>query len=214
MKKILFLFLSITISSLAQIKDAKFYYDYAIDSLWGFDNRLAIEYINKAIQLDSLNSEYIYNRSRIYNDLGNELMALANINKAINIDSSKSKYHYWKSLYAFYNEKDSVALNSINKALEIDSSDSWNIFSKAMILEQLGQYESAKRYYSTLLNSDEFDRAQIEKNISYLEEVELNKDFTRVGVYYPFNWLESQDTLNYPLDINFELNLFDVKAFF
>jgi hypothetical protein len=213
MKNVILILLFIPLSLFSQEKDAKYFNDYAIDSLWGVDNRLAIEYLNKAIDLDSLNPEYYLNRSNIFNLMDNQLMAIANINKAIKIDSSVSNYHYWKAVYSYYNEKDSISLNSINKALELDSLQEMNIFFKALILEQLGDYSNSKKFYRKLYDPKYSVGSKIiDKNIAFLEEKELNNDFTRNSNYYPYTWLEAKDTLNYPLEIGLEISLYDVKA--
>ena len=76
MKKILFLFLSITISSFAQIKDAYYYNNAVYDSIWEKDPRLSIEYLTKAIELDSNDAVFYYNRSKAWNKLGYRINSL------------------------------------------------------------------------------------------------------------------------------------------
>ena len=69
MKNVILILLFIPLSLFSQDKDAKYFNDYAIDSLWGVDDRLAIEYLNKAIDLDSLNPDYLIDRGA--NNIGN-----------------------------------------------------------------------------------------------------------------------------------------------
>ena len=101
MKKILFLFLSITISSFAQIKDAYYYNNAVYDSIWEKDPRLSIEYLTKAIELDSNDAVFYYNRSKAWNKLGYRINSLNDINKAISINPDDGLYYYWKARYLY-----------------------------------------------------------------------------------------------------------------
>ena len=56
--KLLFMFIPLLV--ITQQKDAEYYNKYAADSLWEKDNRLYIEYMTKAIELDSLNEKYFW----------------------------------------------------------------------------------------------------------------------------------------------------------
>ena len=64
---------------------ARYYADYAQDSIGGKDLRLYTEYLTKAIELDSLNPDYYELRSYAWQSLGYEIQAIDDFDKAISI---------------------------------------------------------------------------------------------------------------------------------
>ena len=231
MKKILFLFLSITISSLAQIKDAKFYYDYAVDSIFENDTRLSIEYLTKAIELDSTESKFYFYRSIAWDRLGFNNNSLNDINKAIELKPDKPNYYQWKAVYLYefsastdlnyQNIEDidsmvlarhKLALETISKGIKLDSSYYSYPWLKAVILEKLGRYEDALEVYKSLENNS--------GGVNYGEKIfELNTflndknsiKYNRQSGFYPYQPLSVKDSLNYPIKIDVEFNLNDIK---
>ena len=92
------LFLLIPFVVISQQKDAEYYSDYAVDSLWEKDNRLFVEYMSKAIELDSMNEKYYFNRYLGLKYEGDLLLALKDLDKAITLDSlypNKQKEYEW-----------------------------------------------------------------------------------------------------------------------
>ena len=238
MKKILFLFLSITISSLAQIKDAKFYYDYAVDSIFENDTRLSIEYFTKAIELDSSESKFYFQRSKAWNELKYRINSLNDINRAIELEPDKAVYYLWKMLYLYESDYTTelvyqnitdldslvparyrLALETISKGMKLNSTADVYKWGEAVLLEKLGQYEDALEVYKYLnnnysdngldLNFGDFEQKILELN-SFLNDKNNIKYERQVG-YYPYQGLTIKDSLEYPIKIDVEFNLKDIK---
>ena len=106
---ILLLFTFLSFSTFSQEKDAGYYHSIAVDSLWNSttyeerDWRLIIEYLNKAIQLDSTQVKYFRNRAYAhkYNRQDSDL-ALRDFRKVLILDSTSNKFssvaHYERAI--------------------------------------------------------------------------------------------------------------------
>ena len=88
------------------------------------DNEKALEYYNRAIELDSTYANAIYNRGFIYLNLGNTNKALNNFNRAIELDSEKSKFYNTRGQVYYIGLQDyKKAIADFEKAIKIDPSD-------------------------------------------------------------------------------------------
>jgi len=219
---ILLLFTFLSFSTFSQEKDAEYYSNFVRDSLWNNtisserDYRLMIEYLNVAIKLDSNKAKY-YNNRGLANFLSyNNTKALKDYRLALSIDSTSIKYasiaHYYRAKAFGKIGRHSDAINSINKAIEIDSLDLEYLNVKAQLLSTSGKYlESIKIYekLKSISNPDLHNRW--DEAIFNIEELQKTQDFRRVGFYYPGTWLSQNDSLNYPIKIGIEFNLFTLK---
>ena len=87
MIKKIFILILLPFSLISQEKNAEYYANYASDSIGSgnFDLRLFVEYLTKAIELDSLNVDYYEQRSYAWQNLGDQIKAIEDFDKIISI---------------------------------------------------------------------------------------------------------------------------------
>ena len=94
MIKKIFILILLPFSLISQEKNAEYYANYASDSFGSgnFDLRLYVEYLTKAIELDSLNVDYYEQRSYAWQNLGNQIKAIEDFDKAISIYENDNQF--------------------------------------------------------------------------------------------------------------------------
>jgi len=106
--------------------------------------RGAINNINYSIQLDSLNSEYYYNRGVILYEQFNQLdSAIMDLTKTIELDPSDWRAYQNRGYYNYLLEKYDIALPDINKVIDIKPDFSNAYLLRGMIKEKLNDNDGA-----------------------------------------------------------------------
>ena len=100
MIKKIFILILLPFSLISQEKNAEYYANYASDSIGSgnFDLRLFVEYLTKAIELDSLNVDYYVQRSYALQNLGDQIKAIEDFDKIISIYEQDNRF---KDLFDF-----------------------------------------------------------------------------------------------------------------
>ena len=193
MKRALFklLFFLIPLIVISQQKDAEYYNKYAVDSLWEKDNRLYIEYMTKAIELDSVNEKYFHNRYLGLRYEGDIILALKDLDKAIEIDSLypsridslyPNKIEDLKFLNPVYYFDDKAELL---KRLDNRSYEALDVLNKAFELEYKyypdGAFFIYDRKYDILLDLEKYEELielvkLMAENFDLLEELDINDE--------------------------------------
>jgi len=106
--------------------------------------RGAINNINYSIQLDSLNSEYYYNRGVILYEQFNQLdSAIMDLTKTIELDPSDWRAYQNRGYYNYLLEKYDIVLPDINKVIDIRPDFSNAYLLRGMIKEKLNDKDGA-----------------------------------------------------------------------
>ena len=223
---ILLLLMFLSFSSFSQDKDAEYYMKYVQDSLWTNttseekDWRLIIQYIDKAISLDSLQPTYYWNRGKANYFNTFYLRSIKDFNDVLAIDSISelaSKTHYQKANIYNYLTKYDQALISINKAIKIDSAYSsfvagGNFDLKASIYFESGDFDNAIINWKIAKNLEPDNFEYYNKNIDRSESFKKTPDFRRTNLFYPYTKLSVTDSLKYPIKVGIEFNLISLNV--
>ena len=106
--------------------------------------RGAINNINYSIQLDSLNSEYYYNRGVILYEQFNQLdSAIMDLTKTIELDPFEWRAYQNRGYYNYLLEKYDIVLPDINKVIDIKPDFSNAYLLRGMIKEKLNDKDGA-----------------------------------------------------------------------
>lgn len=106
--------------------------------------RDAINNISYSIQLDSLNSEYYYNRGVILYEQFNQLdSAIMDLTKTIEIDPSDWRAYQNRGYYNFLLENYDIVLPDINKVIDLKPDFSNAYLLRGMIKEKLNDKDGA-----------------------------------------------------------------------
>ena len=109
-----------------QEKNADYWYDRGIlVSVYGND-KAAIQYFLKVIELDPQRSDAYFQLGVSYGELGEYQTAVSYIDKAIALNPDKSVYYYGRGrVYLLWGDEDK-ALTDLNKTAEMGSRDAKN----------------------------------------------------------------------------------------
>ena len=194
------------------------------------DNDQAIEYYDKAIELNPKNAVAYYNRGVAYCDKGEHKKAIEDYSKAIELNPYYAKTYYNRGNACFYKGEYDKAIEDYNKAIELNPDDVEAYYNCGVAYYNKGEYEKAIEDYSKAieLNPDEakayynrgvayYDKGEYEKGIEdYRKAIELKPEdkeayYNRGNAYY--NKGEYDKALE---DYNkaIELNLDDAKAYY
>jgi tetratricopeptide (TPR) repeat protein len=106
--------------------------------------REAINNINLSIQLDSLNSDYYYNRGIILYEQFNELdSAIMDMKRTIELDSSYWQAYHNRGYYNYLLEKFDKVMPDLDKAIELKSDFSNTYLLRSILKETLGYKDGA-----------------------------------------------------------------------
>ena len=187
------------------------------------DNRLIVEYLSKAIELDSLNPKYYYNRGYYFSLLGNINKSIIDYKKANELDPFEPMYNY--GLANIYFEKEYPVdsfIGEIDKSIALDSNLPMYRLQKSYFLNQVGYYDESLRNLSNQ-NKDEMDDFDMEVYNGLMEEIQLykgfdkniglKKQFNRSGKYYPNVFLFPKDSIKFPIKVGLKFDLIDIYNF-
>ena len=109
-----------------QEKNADYWYDRGIlVSVYG-NNKAAIQYFQKVIELDPRRSDAYFQLGVSYGELGEYQKAISFIDKAIELNPDKSVYYYGRGRVYLLSGDEDKALTDFNKAAEMGSRDARN----------------------------------------------------------------------------------------
>ena len=109
-----------------QEKDADYWYDKGIlVSVYGND-KAAIQYFQKVIELDPRRSDAYFQLGVSYGELGEYQKAISFIDKAIELNPDKSVYYYGRGRVYLLSGDEDKALTDLKKAAEMGSRNAKN----------------------------------------------------------------------------------------
>ncbi len=109
-----------------QEKNADYWYDRGIlVSVYGND-KAAIQYFQKVIELDPQRSDAYFQLGVSYGELGEYQKAVSFIDKAIELNSDKSVYYYGRGRVYLLSGDEDKALADFKQAAEMGSRDAKN----------------------------------------------------------------------------------------
>jgi tetratricopeptide (TPR) repeat protein len=113
-----------------QAKNADYWYDRGIlVSVYGND-KAAIQYFQKVIELDPRRSDAYFQLGISYGELGEYEKAVSAISKAIGLNPDKSVYYYGRGRVHLLSGDEDKALTDLKKAAEMGSRDARNYFER------------------------------------------------------------------------------------
>ena len=135
-------------------EDASYYFTrFMVRSNLG-DAQGTLQDIDKAISLDSLNSEYYMARGTVRFKLGYIQYALNDLSRAISLDSNNHEAFFQRSHLFYTNEKYNESYNDINIAIALDSLNYNYYVAKGALYEVVNQYENALKTYNKAISID------------------------------------------------------------
>lgn len=153
------------------------------------DNDNAIEYFNRAIQIDSNYKDAYVNRGNAYLDKNNDKKALADYDRATELDPDYSIAFYNRGVMYHKQKKYEKAIGEYSKVIQQDPSDILAYKNRALVYISMKEFDKAINDYNKCLEIDKDDlsaslslvEVQIVKNdISsaelFLSNVEIEKD--------------------------------------
>ena len=114
----------------------------------------ALENMNKAIELDSYNSNYYYLRGNLEFNLEDLKGAFADINRAVELNPDIAKYYMARGAVKLMLNNFMGAFEDVNKAIELDENNSVYYVSRANIKLILKSYNSALSDYNKAIKLD------------------------------------------------------------
>lgn len=117
----------------------------------------ALEYSNKAIELNSENSKYFRVRGTTYFHLKNYDLALSNHNEAIKIDSTNSLAWMGRAIVFENTQRFELAEKSYTKALEFDKNSSVIIVNLGLLYSKWNKFDMSISYYDKAIIIDPKD---------------------------------------------------------
>ncbi|OFX73026.1 MAG: hypothetical protein A2X12_02555 [Bacteroidetes bacterium GWE2_29_8] len=112
----------------------------------------ALIFINKSLEINPNNAKSYQIRARIYNNLNQLSLALNDCNKAFNLDPNDNLSLIISTDIKFKNKNFKGALTDCNKAISLNPADLLPLFSRAIILLNMGDTSSACYDLSNLAN--------------------------------------------------------------
>jgi len=103
----------------------------------------ALEYLNKAISLDSNYAEAYNNRGRAWGNKGNYDRAISDFNKAIELNTRYTDAHYNRGLVWHYKGDYDWAISDYSKAIELDPKGTYAYMNRGVAWEEKGDYDWA-----------------------------------------------------------------------
>ena len=131
------------------------------------NNVQALNYVDKALELDPEDSYSHYRKGRIYTDMKEYELAIKSFMDSIDYDKTDVDSFQWVSYcYSMINQFEK-SLEFANRAILINPNDSYSYFRKAWAYQEMGRYKEAIKYYEECINlDDKYIDAYL--NISYI----------------------------------------------
>ena len=154
------------------------------------DNKLAFDYLNKALKQDVNNSNAYFWKGMIYSDIGNFNMAISSFLTATEVDPNNANaFVQLGLLYSRIvdttgtNSNQLMAISYLTNAIKIDSNNIDALYSRGLIYQQVSNFLNAKIDYSHILSLDSshlfalYNRAVVNYNSQQFPE--SLQDFNR-----------------------------------
>ena len=141
----------------------------------------AIEYYNKALELDPANAEIYNNRSLIYKELGKPDRAVRGFLKAIQLDPGYVKAYNNIGLLYYEKHNLAAAVSSFEKAISIDPRNLESYNNLAIVYKKQNNLPKARQLYQTILKKNP-GHVEAHYNLALLYEEE--GDYTKAVEHY------------------------------
>ena len=140
-------------------KDASVYYDYAISNFLSNNLNMAIEYAQKAQEIDNNNPDIYFLIAKIHNNLNENKMANENINKALQLSDNREDILLTSLLWKAY-KKDTAneALTEIKEYQKQNPNSQLAVFIEGISLLTQGKKQKALSIFKKIKeqNNDSF----------------------------------------------------------
>lgn len=114
----------------------------------------ALEYINKAIQVDKLNKELYVEKSIILANLSQYDEAIEALQKALKIDKSYAEAYFHYGNICLLKGDETLGIENFNKAIAYGFDDAQIYFNLGLLYEEMDQPDIAIRNYSKAILKD------------------------------------------------------------
>ncbi len=141
-------------SSPALLQDAKLNFKMGVFYQRTGDPIEALDYYNKALQLDPFNAEIYNNRSLIYKELGKYDKAVAGFLKAIHYDPTYVKAYNNIGLLYLHKKNHSAAIANFRKAIAIDPQNLESYNNLASVYKKQDNPVKARELYQIILKKN------------------------------------------------------------
>jgi len=131
----------------------------------------AIEYLNKAAELQPENAEIYYNRGVAYDNLGQYQPAIKNYNQAIRLKPDYAEAYYNRG--TIYNELSQYqqAISDFNQAISLKSTDAEAYHNRGFAHDRLGQMPQAiENYNQAILLKPDYASTYNNRGIDYFTQ--------------------------------------------
>lgn len=163
------------------VKDAEFYFKMGVFYQRTKDPIEALDYYNKALQLDPTNAEIYNNRSLIYKELGKYNKAVSGFLKAIHYDPKYVKAYNNIGLLYFLKNNAAAAISSFQKAIEIDPRNLESYNNLASVYKKQDNPLKARELYQAILKKNP---GQIEAHYNLALLYEQEGDYPNAITHY------------------------------
>lgn len=137
-------------------QDNKYYYNQALLKLNSNDHEAALEFLNKCMDVDPNDKEYLQLRGNVYTELGKYRKAVADFQQALSIDEENPVLHYnLGSTYAKMGKMDD-AITSFSGALERNPEYLLARQGRAAAYTITGNYDTAINDFNDALDQNMF----------------------------------------------------------
>ncbi|MCA9484098.1 MAG: tetratricopeptide repeat protein [Nitrospina sp.] len=162
-------------------QDAEFYFKMGVFYQRTGDHFEALEYYNKALELDPANAEIYNNRSLIYKELGKPDRAVRGFLKAIQLDPGYVKAYNNIGLLYYEKHNLAAAVSSFEKAISIDPRNLESYNNLAIVYKKQNNLPKARQLYQTILKKNP-GHVEAHYNLALLYEEE--GDYTKAVEHY------------------------------
>lgn len=137
-------------------KDVSVYYDYAVANFLSNNRNLALEYAQKAQEIDKNNPDIYFLIAKIYNNLNDEKDAEENINKALQLSNNRQDILLTALLWKAYNQNTAKeALKEIKEYQKQNPNSQLAIFIEGTSLLTQGKKQKALTVFKKIKNQNE-----------------------------------------------------------
>ena len=168
-----------TYESLIEIDDQnpEWHYNLANAYIQAKEWKKAISAYNTIERYMGLNEEITFQKQKLYLQLNDQKSAVAEIQKLIDSKPNEPRYYGMMAELYMVNNQPDIALQYIDDLLEIDENNGLALFSKALFLQETGDYEQSYIYLKkAFANQDVEQSKKIEVLLSFYDLSAQNLD--------------------------------------
>lgn len=133
------------------------YYYLALCYEFESDNKKALQYYNKAIALDSTDSDFFANKALLLFYSEDYTLALWNVEKAIALSPDDFYYKVIRARIYLEMGEHTKAFDELSAIIEADSTNGDAYFYRALVREEMGKYSAALRDYDAAIRCNPED---------------------------------------------------------